>query len=90
MVGPTTLRDLIGTTIDRVGFPMLYASELRTPAFGLAVTVIGALDDRVMIDPQIREFREKTPDPYAAVRNFYLMRRQAEIDGLKGKPVPED
>jgi phospholipid-binding lipoprotein MlaA len=83
LIGPTTLRDLIGTTIDRVGFPALYADELRGPAYGLAVTIIGGLDDRVMIDPQLRVFHD-APDPYAAMRRFYLQRRQAEIDGLHG------
>jgi phospholipid-binding lipoprotein MlaA len=90
MIGPTTLRDLIGTTIDRVGFPALYADELRGPAYGLTVSVIGGLDDRVMIDPQVREFREHAPDPYAAMRTFYLTRRQAEIDALHGKPPLKD
>ncbi|WP_068094762.1 MlaA family lipoprotein [Novosphingobium rosa] len=83
LIGPTTLRDVIGTTIDRVGFPALYADELRGPAYGLAVTIIGGLDDRVMIDPQLRVFRD-APDSYAAMRRFYLQHRQAEIDGLHG------
>jgi phospholipid-binding lipoprotein MlaA len=90
LIGPTTLRDLIGTTIDRVGFPALYADELRGPAYGLAVTIIGGLDDRVAIDPQVREFREHSPDPYTAMKTFYLMRRQAEIDALHGKPPLKD
>ncbi|WP_206241728.1 MlaA family lipoprotein [Novosphingobium terrae] len=83
LIGPTTLRDLIGTTIDRVGFPALYADELRGPAYGLAVTIIGGLDDRVMIDPELRVFRD-APDSYAAMRRFYLQHRQAEIDELHG------
>ncbi len=83
LIGPTTLRDVIGTTVDRVGFPALYADELRGPAYGLAVTIIGGLDDRVMIDPQLRVFRD-APDSYAAMRRFYLQHRQAEIDALHG------
>lgn len=90
LIGPTTLRDLIGTTIDRVGFPALYADELRGPAYGLAVTIVGGLDDRVAIDPQVREFREHSPDPYAAMKRFYMTRRQAEIDALHGKPPLKD
>ncbi|MDE1918081.1 MAG: VacJ family lipoprotein [Sphingomonadales bacterium] len=90
LIGPTTLRDLIGTTIDRVGFPALYADELRSPAYGLAITIVSGLDDRVAIDPQVREFREHSPDPYAAMRRFYLARRQAEIDALHGKPPLQD
>lgn len=83
LIGPTTLRDLIGTTIDRAWFPLAVGKPLDTVPYGLAVTVIGGLDDRTAIDGQLKKFREESPDPYNATRDFYLKRRQAEIDALR-------
>ena len=83
LIGPTTLRDLIGTTIDRAWFPLAVGKPLDTVPYGLAVTVIGGLDDRNAIDGQLRKFREESSDPYNATRDFYLKRRQAEIDALR-------
>jgi phospholipid-binding lipoprotein MlaA len=83
LIGPTTLRDLIGTTIDRAWFPLAVGKPLDTVPYGLAVTVIGGLDDRNAIDGQLRKFREESADPYNATRDFYLKRRQAEIDALR-------
>lgn len=83
LIGPTTLRDLIGTTIDRAWFPLAVGKPLDTVPYGLAVTVIGGLDDRTAIDGQLKQFRAESADPYNATRDFYLKRRQAEIDGLR-------
>lgn len=83
LIGPTTLRDLIGTTIDRSWFPLAVGEPLDTVPYGLAVTVIGGLDDRVAIDGQLKKFRAESADPYNATRDFYLKRRAAEIENLR-------
>jgi ABC-type transporter lipoprotein component MlaA len=46
--------------------------------------VVSALDHRIEIDEQLRAIRSDS-NPYAALRSAYLLHRQAEIDGLKGK-----
>ena len=83
LIGPTTLRDLIGTTVDRSWFPLAVGEPLDTVPYGLAVTVIGGLDDRVAIDGQLKKFRAESADPYNATRDFYLKRRAAEIENLR-------
>lgn len=83
LIGPTTLRDLIGVTFDRTWFPLVVGGPFNSVAYGLGITVIGGLDDRNAIDPQLRAFREKSSDPYRATRDFYLKRRNAEIEALR-------
>jgi phospholipid-binding lipoprotein MlaA len=83
LVGPTTLRDVIGVSIDRTWFPLAVGAPLNSIAFGLGETVIGGLDDRSAIDGQLRAFRDQSGDPYRATRDFYMKRRQQEIDELR-------
>lgn len=88
LVGPTTLRDVIGTTIDRSWFAFVVGAPLDTVGFAAGVTVIGGMDDRNAIDGRLQAFRENSSNPYRATRDFYLKRRQEEIDTLRnaGKP----
>jgi phospholipid-binding lipoprotein MlaA len=89
LVGPTTLRDLVGTVMDQVLIPI---QPIR-PSGGLTYTVpvglLSALDYRARIEPDLQRQRE-TGDPYAALRREYLARRKAEIDWLRGRgPEPD-
>ena len=86
LVGPTTLRDFIGITIDRFSAPAALAGPFATPEYGFSVMVIGGMDDRLRIAPQLAKYRDQVGDPYRATRDFYLRRRQAEIDELRGHP----
>ena len=84
LIGPTTLRDVVGTVVDQLFVPI---QPLR-PAGGLTYTVpvgiLSALDYRARIEPDLQRQRS-TADPYAALRRDYLERRQGEIDALRGK-----
>ena len=86
LVGPTTLRDFIGITIDRFSAPAALGGPFQTPEYGFSVMVIGGMDDRLRIAPQLAKYRDQVGDPYRATRDFYLRRRQAEIDDLRGHP----
>ncbi|WP_240959244.1 VacJ family lipoprotein [Novosphingobium olei] len=90
LVGPTSLRDVIGLTIDRALLPAAVGKPLTNPAYVVASNVIKSLDDRVQTDAELRQMRE-SDDPYGSYRKAYLAQRQAEIDHLRGrdkKPVP--
>lgn len=89
LVGPTTLRDLIGGLIDRAIVPVPIRT-FRGPAFRLTTGVVRGLDHRAEIDDRIRRLRNTPDNDYDAAREFYLLRRQAEIDHLRGKPVGPD
>jgi phospholipid-binding lipoprotein MlaA len=86
LVGPTTLRDLIGGGLDRLVLPIAVGQPFNKMAYSIPTGVVSALDHRVEIDEQLHRIRG-SDNPYAAMRTDYLHHRQAEIDGLKGKTV---
>lgn len=87
LAGPTTLRDLIGGTLDRLILPTLVGSPFTSPYYNIGTGVGVTLDRRVKFDDQLKAFRA-SGDPYSARRDFYLKGRQAEIDHLHGKNTP--
>lgn len=82
LVGPTTLRDLVGVGIDRATLPLAVGSPLDDPYYAIPASTIDALNDRVEIDDQINEIRENSGDPYAETRDIYLQQRKAEIAAI--------
>lgn len=84
LVGPTSLRDVIGLGLDRFLLPFAVGGPLRHPAYVYGGFVVRSLDDRVENDALFKRISEES-NPYASYREFYLKTRQAEIDALKGK-----
>lgn len=90
IVGPTTLRDLIGGGIDRLVLPTAVGEPFTRLEYSIPTGIIAALDHRIEFDDELQEFRV-SGNPYANARTYYLERRQAEIDHLRGrdrKPLP--
>lgn len=94
LVGPTTVRDLIGSTVDRFIIPFAVGGPLRNPAVTVPMGVFGTLDQRAQLDETIEALRQDKQKAYQATREFYLTRRQAQIDELHDqrrrivRPVP--
>jgi len=84
LIGPTTLRDLLGNFADQFIVPVGPVRPLRSQAVAIPVGVLSSLDYRVQLDGALTCLRS-APDPYAATRAFYLARRRAEIDALRGR-----
>lgn len=84
LVGPTTVRDIIGLGFDKALLPFTVGSPFGNPLFSIPSSAVTSLDYRVEFDTQLREQAE-APDPYAASRENYLRSRQAEIDALHGR-----
>ena len=84
LVGPTTLRDLVGGFIDRAFLPAVVGRPFNSVAYTAPVGVLSAIDRRGRNDEKIASLRQEE-DPYAAARRAYLQRRQAEIDALHGR-----
>ncbi|MBV1692613.1 VacJ family lipoprotein [Novosphingobium sp. G106] len=82
LVGPTTLRDLLGGAADRLVLPLAVGKPFSQPAYTVPSGIVGALNRRVEIDENLHQLREQTSDPYAVLRKTYLQNRQAEIDHL--------
>ena len=85
IVGPTTVRDLLGGFVDRLVLPAIVGKKLVTnPAYSVPAAVLGVIDHRAEFDETLHTLHDNVPDPYANTRAFYLRRRQAEIDHLRG------
>ncbi len=84
IVGPTTVRDLFGGFVRAI-LPIGIGKPFNTRYYALSAGVLGALDHRADFDEELHILHDNVPNPYAATRDFYLRRRQAEIDYLKGK-----
>lgn len=85
LIGATTVRDLIGGTLDGFVLPLAVGRPFNRLAFTGPTGVIRGLDRRVEFDEKLQTLRASA-NPYAAARAFYLQRRQAEIDELRGGP----
>ena len=88
LLGPTSVRDLVGHFADLSIMPMAIGKPLSDPAVSTTRAVLFSLDRRVRDDAHIRDVREHSSNPYAAMRDDYLAKRRAEIAGLHGKSSP--
>ncbi|MEG3088714.1 MlaA family lipoprotein [Sphingomonas sp. PB4P5] len=85
IVGPTTVRDLFGGAIDRLTMPLAFGNTFTRPTVAIPLGVLGALDHRADFEETLSALHDGQADPYANTRAFYLQRRQAEIDHLRGR-----
>ena len=84
LIGATTVRDLIGGTLDGSVLPLAIGRPFNRAIYTIPTGVVRGLDRRAEFDEKLQTLRESA-DPYAAARVFYLQRRQAEIDRLRGR-----
>ncbi|NIJ17977.1 MlaA family lipoprotein [Sphingobium vermicomposti] len=84
IVGPTTLRDIIGDTVDNMAVPFLIGKPFTEPAYVIPATILNQLGERAAFDDTVRQIR-KEDDPYAAYRELYLKQRKTEIEALHGR-----
>ncbi|PNU04947.1 MlaA family lipoprotein [Novosphingobium guangzhouense] len=87
IIGPTTLRDIIGDTVDKALLPAVVGSPFNKPAVVIPSTILSQLGERAAFDEEIRRIREED-NPYAAYRELYLQQRKAEIEALHGRVTP--
>ncbi len=85
LVGPTTLRDMAGNSLDLLVLPTTVGAPFNRTAYAVPTTVIRQLNDRIENDAEIERLQQESADPYVETRTLYLEMRQREIDALKGK-----
>ncbi|GGB49844.1 MlaA family lipoprotein [Blastomonas aquatica] len=90
LIGPTTIRDLVGGTVDGLLLPTVVGAPFNDIKFTLPAATLSALQGRIQIDEQLNALRNQSNDPYIDARDFYLKRRQAEIDALRGRNAYPD
>jgi phospholipid-binding lipoprotein MlaA len=85
LLGPTTLRDLAGNSLDLMLLPRLVGKPFNRTAYAVPTNVIMQLNARVERDAEIQRLQQESANPYAETRTLYLEMRQREIDALKVK-----
>ncbi|MBC2666472.1 VacJ family lipoprotein [Novosphingobium flavum] len=89
LVGPITLRDLVGLTLDKGFIPAVAGKPFNKSYYAIPTGIIDSLNDRIEIDGQLNRLREESPDPYVAMRELYMKQRLAEIAEICPKRVKQ-
>lgn len=84
LIGSTTVRDVFGRVVDLSLLPAAVGKPFSNPIVSATKGALSSIDDRVEND-EILTRVQQSGNPYAAMREYYLMKRRAEIDVLKGK-----
>ncbi|QJU57519.1 VacJ family lipoprotein [Sphingomonas sp. AP4-R1] len=90
ILGPTTLRDLLGAGADGLVLPTAVGKPFNRIYYQIPRAVIGGLDMRAEYDSDLKALLNSALDPYATMRSVYLQDRAGEIAGLKGKSIDGD
>ena len=86
LVGPTTVRDLVGTLVDNAVVPTLAGKPFTEPYVTLPAFTVISLESRIEIDDKLEQMRA-SDEPYTTLRETYLCERRAEIAALRNRPV---
>ena len=89
LVGPSTVRDVIGMGVDVALNPLTWTRFPGHATLSITSTVVGGLDLRVHAEPQLEAIISTAADPYATLRSVYLQNREAQIRGETAAPVLE-
>jgi phospholipid-binding lipoprotein MlaA len=88
LIGPTTVRDLIGATVDVVLDPLHWTRYRYSTEISVARAVANGLDKRQAVDDQLEALLSDATDPYATLRSVYLQSQQNKIDGGAAAALP--
>ncbi len=88
VTGATTVRDLIGSTLDQALLPFAVGKPFNKPAYAATYFVVNGLDQRLSFDEEIASIAA-SDDPYRLRRETYLAQRRRDIAALKGEPMSE-
>ena len=89
LVGPNTLRDLLGTTGDGMVLPTVVGHPFDQWRYRIPRIVLGGLDARVEQDDALKSLFAGALDPYATLRSSYLQNRASEVRSVKAKGLDE-
>ena len=88
ILGPTTLRDALGSSEDLIA-PMLIGSPFDRTDYQVSTSIVSGLDLRERNDDELKAMLRGAIDPYATFRADYLQNRAGEIAALKAKQGEE-
>jgi phospholipid-binding lipoprotein MlaA len=80
-VGPTTVRDAVGSLVGIGLNPLTYVRYSGDTAVGVASVVSDGLYARAAADQNLKALSASATDLYASFRSYYLQNRAAEVNG---------
>ena len=80
LMGPSSVRDAIGTFADFSLDPIKLANYPHRLEVSAGLTVMQGLDLRSSSDPELKALFADATDPYATLRSAYLQNQQSQID----------
>ena len=83
LMGPTTLRDVLGGPLDGAVLPLAIGKPFTDWRYQVSSGVITGLDLRAESDPELRALFGGAVDPYATLRSVWLQNRAAEVSDLR-------
>lgn len=86
LVGPTTVRDLLGGQTEGLVLPLAVGVPFNRVEYQVPRGVLTGLDRRAEADADFQALLSGAVDPYATLRSVYLQDRAGEIAQLHGKP----
>ncbi|MDG2001834.1 MAG: VacJ family lipoprotein [Novosphingobium sp.] len=84
LIGSTTVRDLFGTLAAMPILPLTIGKPFNRAIYVFPKATISAIDERAQDDERLTRIHNESSNPYPVYRSYYLRKRQAEIDMLKG------
>jgi phospholipid-binding lipoprotein MlaA len=85
LVGPSTVRDIIGDVFDTAADPFHWVNYPQQVPLSVTDTVVGGLDLRSRSDDELKALLSDATDPYATLRSVYLQNREGEVEGGENK-----
>ena len=85
IIGPTTLRDLIGGQGDGFVLPIAIGNPFDRLEYQIPKGAISGIDERAESDADFKALLDSAVDPYATLRSVYLQNRAAEIQALHSR-----
>ncbi|MES2492789.1 MAG: VacJ family lipoprotein [Pseudomonadota bacterium] len=79
LIGPTTLRDVIGVSMGRAFVPFAAGEPFNKPYYAIPAATIDMLTTRVEMDADLQRIRAESGDPYTATRDLYLKQRYQHL-----------
>lgn len=84
LIGPTTVRDLVGGAVDRLASPFALGGPFRSKPYLIGTNVYRVLDRRAEQEDELARVKE-SEDPYAARRELFFEKRKDRDRRREGK-----
>lgn len=89
LIGPTTVRDLVGGAVDRLASPFALGGPFRSKPYLIGTNVYRVLDRRAEQEDELARVKA-SEDPYAARRELFFEKRKDRARRREGRESGPD